>query len=40
MEVEQEGHGDGSLRAIAVVLMCCGAVKALHLLGVIRVEGE
>ena len=39
-EMDGEGQGDGSLRAIAVVLVCFGAVKLLHLMGVISVEGE
>lgn len=37
MEREQR---DNSLHTIVIVLLCCGAVKLLHLLGVISVEGE
>lgn len=37
MEREQR---DNSLHTIVIILLCCGAVKLLHLLGVISVEGE
>lgn len=37
MEQEQR---DNSLHTIVIILLCCGAVKLLHLLGVISVEGE
>lgn len=37
MEQEQR---DSSLHTIVIILLCCGAVKLLHLLGVISVEGE
>ena len=37
MEKEEEGDG---LHTIIIVLLCCGAVKLLHLLGLITVEGE
>lgn len=35
-----EEQRDNSLQTIAIVLLCCGAAKLLHLLGVIAVEGE
>lgn len=38
METEQQS--ENSLRTVALILLCCGAVKMLHLLGVISVEGE
>lgn len=38
--MEREQQGDSSLHTIAIILLCCGAVKMLHLLGVITVEGE
>lgn len=37
MEREQR---DNSLHTIVIILLCCGAIKLLHLLGVISVEGE
>lgn len=37
MEQEQR---ENSLHTIVIILLCCGAVKLLHLLGVITVEGE
>lgn len=38
--MEKEQQGDSSLHTVAIILLCCGAVKMLHLLGVISVEGE
>lgn len=38
--METEEQSENSLRTVALVLLCCGAVKMLHLLGVISVEGE
>ena len=38
--MEREQQKDNSLQTIAIVLLCCGAVKMLHMLGVISVEGE
>lgn len=38
--MEREQQRDNSLQTIAIVLLCCGAVKMLHMLGVISVEGE
>lgn len=38
--MEREQQGDSSLHTVAIILLCCGAVKMLHLLGVITVEGE
>lgn len=38
--MERGEQSENSLQAIAVILLCCGAVKMLHLLGVISVEGE
>lgn len=38
--MEREEPKDNSLQTVAIILMCCGAVKLLHLLGVITVEGE
>jgi hypothetical protein len=40
LEMDGEEQSDSSLRAIAIVVLCCGAVKMLHLMGVISVEGE
>lgn len=40
IDMEKEEQGENSLQTIAIVLLCCGAVKMLHLLGVITVEGE
>lgn len=37
MEREEQ---DSSLKTVGFILLCCGAVKLLHLLGVITVEGE
>lgn len=38
--MEREQQSENSLHTIAIILLCCGAVKMLHLLGVITVEGE
>ncbi|CAB1428132.1 unnamed protein product [Pleuronectes platessa] len=38
--MESEEQGENSLRTIAIILLCCGAVKMLHLLGVIKVEDD
>lgn len=38
--MEKDEQSENSLRTVALVLLCCGAVKMLHLLGVISVEGE
>lgn len=38
--MEKEEQKDNSLKTIAIILLCCGAAKLLHLLGVITVEGE
>lgn len=38
--MESEEQSENSLRTIAIILLCCAAVKMLHLLGVISVEGE
>lgn len=38
--MEREEQSENSLHTIAIILLCCGAVKMLHLLGVITVEGE
>lgn len=38
--MESEQQSENSLHTIAIILLCCGAVKMLHLLGVITVEGE
>lgn len=40
LTMETEEQSENSLRTVALVLLCCGAVKMLHLLGVISVEGE
>ncbi|XP_077589656.1 A-type potassium channel modulatory protein KCNIP1 [Stigmatopora nigra] len=37
---KKEERGENSLQAIAVILLCCGLVKMLHLLGVISVDGD
>ncbi|KAA8588912.1 hypothetical protein FQN60_010257 [Etheostoma spectabile] len=36
--MEREEQSENSLHTIAIILLCCGAVKMLHLLGVITVE--
>lgn len=38
--MDREEQSENSLHTIAIILLCCGAVKMLHLLGVITVEGE
>lgn len=38
--MEREERSDNSLHTIVIILLCCAAVKLLHLLGVISVEGE
>ncbi|CAL8330533.1 unnamed protein product [Gadus morhua 'NCC'] len=38
--MDGEEQSDSSLRAIAIVVLCCGAVKMLHLMGVISVEDK
>ncbi|XP_035809314.1 Kv channel-interacting protein 1 isoform X1 [Amphiprion ocellaris] len=38
--MEREAQSENSLHTIAIVLLCCGAVKMLHLLGVITVEDK
>lgn len=38
--METDEQSESSLRSVALILLCCGAVKMLHLLGVISVEGE
>lgn len=38
--MEREEQSDNSWHTIAIVLLCCGVIKMLHLLGVISVEGE
>lgn len=38
--MEREQQSENSLHTIAIILLCCGAVKMLHLMGVITVEGE
>lgn len=40
IKMEREKQSENSLQTIAIILLCCGAVKMLHLLGVISVEGE
>lgn len=40
VKMEREVQSENSLHTIAIILLCCGAVKMLHLLGVITVEGE
>lgn len=40
LNMETEEQNENSLRTVALILLCCGAVKMLHLLGVISVEGE
>lgn len=39
-KMEREEQSENSLHTIAIILLCCGAVKMLHLLGVITVEGK
>lgn len=38
--MDREEQSENSLHTIAIILLCCGAVKMLHLLGIITVEGE
>ncbi|KAK1904706.1 Kv channel-interacting protein 1 [Dissostichus eleginoides] len=38
--MESEEQSENSLRTIAIILLCCAAVKMLHLLGVISVEDK
>lgn len=38
--MEREEQSDNSWHTIAIVLLCCGVIKMLHLLGVISGEGE
>lgn len=40
IRMDREEQSENSLHTIAIILLCCGAVKMLHLLGVITVEGE
>lgn len=40
LNMEAEEQSENSLRNVALVLLCCGAIKMLHLLGVISVDGE
>lgn len=38
--MEKEPQSENSLHTIAIILLCCGAIKMLHMLGVISVDGE
>ncbi|KAG7230334.1 hypothetical protein INR49_024438 [Caranx melampygus] len=38
--MEREEQSENSLHAVAIILLCCGAIKMLHLLGVITVEDK
>ncbi|KAF0039731.1 hypothetical protein F2P81_007966 [Scophthalmus maximus] len=38
--MESEEQSENSLHTIAIIVLCCGAVKMLHLLGVITVEDK
>lgn len=40
LNMDTEEQSENSLRTVALIVLCCGAVKMLHLLGVISVEGE
>lgn len=40
IKMEREQQSENSLHTIAIILLCCGAIKMLHLMGVIAVEGE
>ncbi|XP_045887300.1 Kv channel-interacting protein 1 isoform X1 [Micropterus dolomieu] len=40
VKMEREVQSENSLHTIAIILLCCGAVKMLHLLGVITVEDK
>lgn len=40
VNMEKDEQSENSLRTVGLILLCCGAVKMLHLLGVISVEGE